>query len=114
MAAASGDVHINALDYIVNKCNSTVHKTVQIKPIDVTSNSYAEYNVDSNESDSKFKVGDHVRISKYKILFAKGYTQNSSEEVLITSKIKNTVPWTNIISHLKGKEITESFYKNKL
>ena len=50
----------------------------------------AEYNEDSNEKDLKFKVGDHVRISKYKNIFAKGYTQNLSEEVFIVNKIKNT------------------------
>ena len=50
----------------------------------------AEYNEDSNEKDLKFKVGDHVRISKYKKIFAKGYTQNLSEEVFIGNKIKNT------------------------
>ena len=56
-----------------------------MKQIDVTSNSYAEYNEDSNGKDTKFKVGDHVRISKYKIIFAKGYTVNWSEEVFIIS-----------------------------
>ena len=61
-----------------------------MKPIDVISDSYAEYNEDSNEKDLKFKVGDHVRISKYKNIFAKGYTQNLSEEVFIVNKIKNT------------------------
>ena len=47
-----------------------------MKPIEVTSDSYAEYNEDSNEKDPKFKAGDHARISKYKNIFAKGYTQN--------------------------------------
>ena len=56
-----------------------------MKPIDVTSNSYAEYNEDSNEKDTKFKVGDHVRLSKHKNIFAKGYTVNWSEEVFIIS-----------------------------
>ena len=65
-----------------------------MKPIDVTSDSYAEYNEDSNKKDPKFKVGDHVRISKYKNIFAKGYTQNWSEEVFVVNRIKNTVPWT--------------------
>ena len=63
-----------------------------MKPTDVTSDVYAEYNEDSNEKDRKFKVGDHARISKYKNIFAKGYTQNWSEEVFFN--IKNTVPWT--------------------
>ena len=63
-----------------------------MKPIEVKSNSYAEYNVDSDEKDPKFKVGDHVRISKYKNIFAKRYTPNWSEEIFVISKIKKTVP----------------------
>ena len=82
------------LDDIVNKCNNTVHRTIKVKPIDVTSDSYAGYNEDSNEKDPKFKVGDRVRISKLEKIFAKGYTQNCSEEVFIIRKTKNTVPWT--------------------
>ena len=69
-----------------------------MKPTDVRSDSYAEYNEDSNEKDRKFKLGDHVRISKYKNIFAKVYTQNWSEEVFVVNKIKNTVPWTYVIS----------------
>ena len=52
-----------------------------MKPLDVTSDSYAKYNVDSNGKDGKFKVGGHVRISKFKNIFAKGYTPNWSEEI---------------------------------
>ena len=85
-----------------------------MKPIDVISDSYAEYNEDSNEKDLKFKVGDHVRISKYKNIFAKGYTQNWSEEVLITTKIKDTVPWTYAICDLNGEPITGSFLGKQL
>ena len=58
-----------------------------MKPIDVTSSSYAEYNEDSNKKDPKFKVGDYVRISKYKNIFAKGYTSNWSDEIFVVSKI---------------------------
>ena len=76
------------LDDIVNKYNNTVHRTIKMKPIDVTSDSYAEYNEDSNVTKPKFKVGDHVRISKYKNIFAKGYTQNWSEDAFVVSKIK--------------------------
>ena len=65
-----------------------------MKPIDVTSDSYAEYNEDFNEKDPKFKVDDHVRISKYKNVFGKGYTSNWLEEVFIINKIENTVSWT--------------------
>ena len=60
------------------------------------------------------RVGDHVRISKYKNIFAKGYTPNWTEEVFVIGKIKNTVPWTYVINDLNGKEIAASFYKNEL
>ena len=85
-----------------------------MKPIDVTSDSYAEYNEDSNVTKPKFKVGDHVRISKYKNIFAKGYTQNWSEEVFVVSKIKNTVLWIYAISDLNGEQIAGSFYEKEL
>ena len=64
------------LDDIVNKYSNTVHRKIKMKPTDVTSDSYAEQNEDFNEKDPQFKVGDHVRIPKYKNIFAKGYTQN--------------------------------------
>ena len=75
---------------------------------------YAEYNKDSNKKHPKFKVGDYVRISKYKNIFAKGYTPNWSEEVFVINKIKNTVPWTYVISDLNGEEITGSFHEKEL
>ena len=76
MTAISKNVYFDVLDNIVNKYNNTVHRIIKMKPIDVTSDSYAEYNEDSNEKQHKFRVGDHVGISKYKNIFAKGYTQN--------------------------------------
>ena len=100
--------------YIVNKYNDTVHRTIQIKPINVTSDSSAEYNEDSNVTKPKFKVSDHFRISKYKNLFAKRYTQNWSEEVFVVSKVKNAVPWTYVISDLNGERIAGSFYEKEL
>ena len=113
MTVISKNVHFNVLDDVVNKYNYTVHRTIKMKTIDVTSDSYAEYNEDSNEKNPKFKVGDRVRISKYKNIFAKGYTQNWSE-VFFVSKIKNTVLWTYAISHLHGEPITGSFYEKGL
>ena len=63
-----------------------------MRPIDVTPDSSVEYNEDYNKKDLKFKVGDHVRISRYKNIFGKGYTPNWLEEVFVISTIKNTVP----------------------
>ena len=85
-----------------------------MKPVIVGDDSFAKYNEESNEKDSKFKVGDHVRISKYKNIFAKGYTPKWSEEIFIVKKLKNTVPWTYVISDLNGEEIVGSFYEKKL
>ena len=76
MKVVSKNVCFDVLDDIVNKYNNTVHRTIKMKPIDVTSDSYAEYNKDSSEKEPKFKVGDHARISKYKNIFAKAYMQN--------------------------------------
>ena len=114
MTAVSKKVYFDMLDDIVNKYNNTVHRTIKMKPIDVTSDSYAEYNEDSNVTKPKFKVDDRVRISKYKNIFAKGYTQNWSEEVFVVSKIKNTVPWTFVISDSNGEPIIGSFYEKEL
>ena len=85
-----------------------------MKPIDVRSDFYAEYNVDSNDKDPKFKISDHDRISKYKNIFAKRYTPNCSEEVFVKSKIKNTVPWTYVLSDLDGEKIVQAFYEKEL
>ena len=85
-----------------------------MKPVDVGDDSFAEYNEESNEKDPKFKVGDHVRISKFKNVFAKGYTPNWSEEIFIIKKLKNTVPWTNVTSDLNEEEIVGSFYQKNL
>ena len=114
MTAISKNVYFDVLDDIVDKYNNTFHKTIKMKPIDVTDDSYAEYNEDFNKKDPKFKVGDNVRISKYKNIFAKGYTPNWSEEIFVISKIKNTVPCTQVINDLNGEKITGSFYEKEL
>ena len=74
-------------------------------------NTYIDFKKEVNDKDPKFKVGDHVRISKYKNIFAKGYTPNWSEEVFVIKKVKNTVPWTYVINDLNGEEIIGTFYE---
>ena len=74
----------------------------------------SKYNEDFNKKYPKFKIGDHVRISKYKNIFAKGYTPNQSEEDFVINKIKNTVPWTYAINDLNGEEIIGGFYEKEL
>ena len=114
MTAISKNVYFDVLNDIVDKYNNTYHKTITMKPIDVGDDSFAEYNEESNEKDPKFKVGDHIRISKYKNIFAKDYKPNWSEEIFIIKKIKNTVPWSYVISDLNGDEIVGSFYEKEL
>ena len=113
MAAISKNVYFNFLDDIVDEYNNTYHRTIEIRPMDVKNDTFAEYNEESNEKDTKFKVGDHVRISKYKNISAKVYTTNWSEEVFIIKKIKNNVPWRYVISDLNGEEMVGSFHEKR-
>ena len=106
------------LDDIVIQYNNTVHRTIKSKPIEVTDDYYAEYNEHPMKiqikKNPKFKIADNVTISKYKNIFAKGYTSNWPEERFMINKIKNTVPWAYAISDLNGEEITGSFYEKEL
>ena len=118
MISISKNVHIDKLDDIVNKYNNAYHGTIKMKPADVKDNTYiVSIDLHSTElhpnKDPKFKVVDHVRISKYKNIFAKGYTPNWSEEVFVIKKVKNTVPWTYVINYLNGEKIIETFYEKE-
>ena len=92
MTAISKNIYFDVLNDIVNKYNNTIHRTIKMKPFDVTNDSFDEYNEESNKRNPKFKVGDHVRISKCKNIIAKGYAPNWSEEIFVIEKVKNTVP----------------------
>ena len=109
MTSLSKNAYIDKLDDIVNQYNTTYHRAIKMKPVDVKDNTYIDFKKQANDKDPKFKVGDHVRISKYKNIVAKGYTPNWSEEVF-----KNTVTWTYVINDLNGEEIIGTFYEKKL
>ena len=99
MTSISKTVCIDKLNDMVNEYNNnTYHRTIKMKPVDVKDNTYTNFKKEVNDKDPKFKVGDHVRISQYKNIFAKGYTPNWSEEVFVIKKVKNTVPWTYVIN----------------
>ena len=90
-----------------------------MKLVDVKENTYIDSmewhsNKEVNDKDPKFKADDHVRISKYKKIFAKAYTQNWSEKVFVIKKAKNTVPWTYVINDLNGDENIGIFYEKEL
>ena len=114
MTSISKNVYIDKLDVIVHKYNNKKHRTIKMKPIDVKDNTYIDFGKEVNDNNPKFKVGHHVRISKYKNIFAEGYTPNWSEEVFVIKKIRNLVPWTYLIDDLNGEEITRTFYEKEL
>ena len=114
MTSISKNVYIDKLDGIVDEYNNTYHTTIKMKPIDVKDNTYIYTSKKINNKDPKFKVGDHVRIPKCKNIFAKGYMPNWSEEVFVTKKIKNTIPWTYVVNDLNGEEIIGKFYEKEL
>ena len=114
MTSISKNVYINKLDDIVNEYNNTYHTTIKMKPIDVKDNTYINTSKKINYKNPKFKVGDRVRISKCKNIFAKGYMPNWSEEVFVIKKAKNTVPWSYVINDLNGEEIIGTFYEKEL
>ena len=114
MTSISKNVYINKLDDILHKYNNKKDRTIKMKPIDVKDNTYIDLGKEVKDNDPKFKLGDHVRISKYKNIFAKGYIPNWSEEVFVIKKIKNTVPLTYVIGDLNGEEVTGTFYEKEL
>ena len=113
MTATGKNVYYDVLDVVVNKYNNTKHSTIKMKPIDVKNNKRV-YIDEHNEKDSKFKVGDRVRISKFKNIFAKGYTTNWSSEIFIVDKINDTVPYTYNLKDFNDEEIIGSFYDKEL
>ena len=94
MTSISKNNYIHKLDDIVNKYSNTYQSTIKMKPVDVKSSTYVNSSKEINNKNRKFKVGNNVRISKYKNAFAKGYTSNLSEEVFLIEKVKSNVPWT--------------------
>ena len=97
------NVYYDVLDDVVNKYNNTKHSTIKMKPIDVKNNERV-YIDEHNEKDSKFKVGDRIRISRYKNIFVKGYAPNLSSEIFIVDKINDTVPYTYNLKDLNNEE----------
>ena len=114
MTSVSKNVYIDKLDDMVNKYNNKYHSTIKKKSFDIKSSIYIDFKEKIDKDGAKFKVGDNVRISKYKNIFAKGSFPNWPEEVSVIKKIKNTVLWTYVISNLKGEETGGTIYKKEL
>ena len=114
MTATGKNVYYGVLDDVVNKYNNTKHSTIKMKPIGVGDNNKRVYIDEHNEKGSRFKVDDRVRISRYKNIFAKGYTPNWSKEIFIVDKINDTVPYMYNLKDLNDEEIIGSFYDREL
>ena len=113
MTVTGKNIYYDVLDDVVNKYNNAKHSTIKMKPIDVKNNKRV-YIDEHNEKDSKFKVGDRVRISRYINIFAKGYAPNWSSEIFIVDEINDTVPYTCNLKDLNDEEIIGSFYDKEL
>ena len=114
MISISKNRYTDKLDVIVNEYNNTYHRTIKMKPIDVKNDTCINIDKEINDKYPESKVGDHVRISKYKSIFAIGYTPNWSEELFVIKEIKNTVPYTYMINDLNGEQIIGTFYEKQL
>ena len=114
MTSISINGYIDKLDDIVNKYNNTYDSAIKMKPFDVKSNTCINSSKEDNNKDPKFEIGDIVRLSKYKNIFANGYVSNWSEEVFVIKKVKNTMPTTYFVSDLNGDKIVGTFYKKEL
>ena len=115
MTSVSKNNNIDKLDDIADEYNNTHHRTIKMKPADVKDNKYIDFDKKVNDKDHpKFKVGDHVRISKYKNIFAKVYTPNWFEEVFVIKEVKDIVPWIYIIGDLNGEKFIGTFHEKEL
>ena len=114
MTATGKNVYYDVLDDVVNEYNNTKHNTIKVKPKDVKNDNNRVYIDEHNKKSTRFNVGDRVRISKFKNIFAKGYTPNWREEIFIVNKINDTVPWAYSLKDLNGEEILGSFYDREL
>ena len=114
MTATGKNVYYDVLEDVVNEYNNTKHNSIRMKPKDVKNDNKKVYIDEHNEKDSRFKVGDRVRISKFKNIFAKGYTPNWSREIFIVDKINDAVPYTYNLKDLNGEEIIGNFYDREL
>ena len=113
MTSISKNVYIDKLDELVNKYRNICHRTIKMKRVDVNSSISIDFNKENNMEDPNFKVGENVRISKYKSIFAKGFVTNWSEEVFVVAKVKKTVYGQMLLVILKVKKLLERFAKKE-
>ena len=113
LTSMSKNVYIDKLDDIVGEYHNTYHRTIKMKPVDVKDNTHIDFEKEFNDKDRKFKIGDHVKISNYKNIFAKVYTKNWSENLFVIKKVKKTDPWTYVINELNVGEIVGKILRKR-
>ena len=114
VTSISKNVYIDKLDDIVRKYNNTYHASIKMKPVDVKDNTYIDFKKEVNDKDPKFKIGDHVRISKYKNIFAKGYMPNcqiGQKKHLLLRKLKILYHGHMLLMILIVKKLLVDFMK---
>ena len=114
MTSVSKNAYTDKLNDIVDNYNNRYHSSIKMKPVDVKSSPFIDFNEEKNKKEPEFEVGDHVRISRYQNIFAKCYIPNWSEEISVIKEVKNTVLWTYVIKELNEKEIVRTFYEKEL
>ena len=114
MTATGKNVYYDVLEDIVNEYNNTKHSTIKMKPKDVKDDNNRIYIHEHNNKSARYNVGDRVRISKFKNIFAKGYTPNRSREIFIINKISDTISYTYNLKDLNDEEIIGSLYDREL
>ena len=114
MTATGKNIYYDVLDDLVNEYNNTKHSTIKMKLKHAKDDNKRVYIDEYIKKNARFNVGDRVKISKLKNIFAKGYTPNRSREKFVINKINDTVPYTYNLKDLKGEEIIDSFYDREL
>ena len=114
MTSIDKNVYYNVLDDVDNEYNNTKHNTIKLKPKDIKNDNNRVYIDEHNKESARYNVGDRVRISKFKNIFAKGYTPNWSREIFIVNKINDTVRYTYNLKDLNDEEIIGSSYDREL
>ena len=112
---------LNILDKIVSKYNNTKHSVIGISPAKVTKKNEKEILARAfspiktiDPRPAKFKVGDFVRISKYREAFQKGYTPNWSNEIFKINNIRKTNPCVYLLTDVNNSNIQGTFYSQEL
>ena len=107
-------MYIDKVNDKIGKDNNTYHSKIKMKSVDLKSSTYIDSSKEVNDEDPKFKIGDIVRISKYKNIFVKSSFSNWSEELFVIKKIKNTVPWTYVLRDLNGKKNCQNLLRKRI